>query len=116
MDILTIMDKFNTDEKCREALEKLRLPNGVTCTRCGVIGAPELPGSVLFQCKSCRYQFSVTSGTIMHDSHLPIRKWFLAVYLMCVSKCACPRKASRLTNSSAPSGPHTGRLGTCATF
>ena len=86
MNLLTIMDKFNNDEKCREALEKLRWPNGVACTRCGVLGTSELPGGVLFQCKSCRYQFSVTSGTIMHDSHLPLRKWFLAIWLMCESK------------------------------
>ena len=39
-----------------------------------------------WQCKSCGYQFSVMSGTIMHDSHLPLRKWFLAIYLMCESK------------------------------
>ena len=32
------------------------------------------------------YQFSVTAGTIMHDSHLLLRKWFLAIYLMCESK------------------------------
>ena len=80
------MDKFNNDEKCREALEKLRWPHGVACTRCGVIGPSELPCGVLFQCKSCRYQFSVTSGTIMHDSHLSLRKWFLAIWLMCESK------------------------------
>ena len=86
MNLLTIMDKFNNDEKCREALEKLRWPNGVACTRCGVLGTSELPGGVLFQCKSCRYQFSVTSGTIMHDSHLPLRKRFLAIWLMCESK------------------------------
>ena len=86
MDLLTIMDKCNDDEKYREALEKIRWPNGVACTRCGVLGAPELPGGVLFQCKSCRYQLSVTSGTIMHDYHPPLRKWFLAIYLVCESK------------------------------
>ena len=34
----------------------------------------------------CSYEFSVTAGTIMHDSHLPLRKWFVAIYLMCESK------------------------------
>ena len=86
MNLLTIMDKFNNDDKCREALEKIRWPHGPACVRCGVIGASELPVGDLYQCKSCRYQFSVTAGTIMHDSHLPLRKWFLAIYLMCESK------------------------------
>ena len=39
-----------------------------------------------WRCKDCRHKFSVTSGTIMHDSHLPLRKWFLAIYLMCESR------------------------------
>ncbi len=39
-----------------------------------------------FDCDSCRYQFSVTAGTIFHDSHLPLKKWFAAVYLMCESR------------------------------
>ncbi len=57
MNLLTIMDKFNNDDKCREALEKIRWPHGPTCVRCGVIGASELPVGDLYQCKSCRYQF-----------------------------------------------------------
>jgi transposase-like protein len=39
-----------------------------------------------FACESCGYQFSVTAGTIFHDSHLPLRKWFIAVLLICESK------------------------------
>ena len=39
-----------------------------------------------FDCDSCRYQFSVKAGTIFHDSHLPLRKWFAAVYLMCEAR------------------------------
>ena len=40
----------------------------------------------LFYCKGCDYQFSVTSGTIFNDSHLPLQKWFLATLLMCEAK------------------------------
>jgi len=39
-----------------------------------------------FVCDSCSYQFSATAGTIFHDSHLPLWKWFLAAYLMTESK------------------------------
>ena len=39
-----------------------------------------------FDCDSCRYRFSVTTGTVFHDSHLPLPKWFLAVLLMCEAK------------------------------
>ena len=80
------MDDFNTDEKCREFLERLRWPNGVACLRCGSLGVSEVHGRDQFDCNACRYQFSVTAGTMMHDSHLPLRKWFMAIYLMCESK------------------------------
>ena len=39
-----------------------------------------------YDCNACRYQFSATSGTIFHDSHLPLSKWFLATYIMTESK------------------------------
>ena len=80
------MDDFNTDAKCRELLERLRWPNGVACIRCGSLSVSEIEARAQFDCTACRYQFSVTAGTIMHDSHLPLRKWFIAIYLMCESK------------------------------
>ena len=80
------MDDFNTDAKCRELLERLRWPNGVACIRCGSMSISEIESRNQYDCNDCRYQFSVTVGTIMHDSHLPMRKWFLAIYLMCESK------------------------------
>ena len=85
-DLLTLVDDFNTDAKCRELLERLRWPNGVACFRCGSLSVSEIEGRGQFDCNACRYQFSVTAGTIMHDSHLPLRKWFIAIYLMCESK------------------------------
>ena len=39
-----------------------------------------------FDCDDCRYRFSVTAGTIFNDSHLPLWKWFLCVYLLCESR------------------------------
>ena len=84
--LLTLIDDYSTDAKCRELLERLRWPNGVACIRCGSMGISEIESRNQYDCNDCRYQFSVTVGTIMHDSHLPLRKWFLAIYLMCESK------------------------------
>ena len=86
VNLISLIDRFNCDDKCREALEQARWPEGVCCTRCGDMNVHELPRHNRWECKGCGYQFSVTSGTIMHDSHLPLRKWFLAIYLMCESK------------------------------
>ena len=86
LSIVELIDSYNCDEKCRDALERLRWPAGVSCTRCGDMDVLELANQNRWECKGCGYQFSVTSGTIMHDSHLPLRKWFLAIYLMVESR------------------------------
>ena len=56
----------------------------MTCPQCDQKYTPrcEIPNRNHWQCLACRYQFTVTSGTIMHDSHLPLREWFVATYLM----------------------------------
>ncbi len=84
--LLTLIDDYSTDAKCRELLEDLRWPDGVACLRCGSKNVSELQARPVYDCNDCRHQFSVTAGTIMHDSHLPLRKWFIAIYLMCESK------------------------------
>ena len=86
MDLMKLIAQFDTDDKCRVALEKLRWPNGVRCIRCGSAKISRNYNRNTFECDSCGYHFSVTAGTIFHDSHLPLRKWFIATYLMCESK------------------------------
>ena len=86
MNLMKLFDKFDTDEKCRKYLEGLRWPGGVGCLRCGDVDVLEIETRGQWECRSCGYQFSVKVGTILHDSHLPLRKWFAAVYLMCESK------------------------------
>ena len=86
LNLLTLLDQYSTDSECRELLERLRWPEGIACPRCGGTGISEVRQRPVYDCHACRHQFSVTSGTIMHDSHLPLRKWFAAIYLMCESK------------------------------
>ena len=87
MNLVQLFDTFNTDDQCREYLELLRWPNGPECPACGVIGeATPIKGRGRWRCRPCGHQFSVTAGTIMHDSHLPLRKWFAAIFLMVESR------------------------------
>jgi transposase-like protein len=86
MDLLKLITKYDTDEKCRIALEKLRWPEGVRCVRCGSEKISRNYKRNQFECTPCGYHFSVTAGTIFHDSHLALRKWFIATYLICESK------------------------------
>lgn len=86
MNLMKLMEEFDTSEECRTYLEKLRWPKGVKCPRCQSEKISRIRERNQFDCDSCRHQFSVTAGSIFHDSHLPLPKWFAAVYLMCEVK------------------------------
>jgi transposase-like protein len=86
IDMIRLMTKYNNDDACRETLANLRWPDGITCPRCESKSIRNSYTRNQYDCGSCGYQFSITSGTIFHDSHLPLQKWFIAVYLMIESK------------------------------
>ena len=86
MTLIDVINLFDTDEKCRELLVRLRWPNGVECLRCKGAVVELETAKQLFYCKECDYQFTVTAGTIFNDSHLPLQKWFLATLLLCEAK------------------------------
>jgi transposase-like protein len=82
---------FHDDEVAREHLEAIRWPNGPFCPHCGVLdGITRLQGeshrSGLHQCNACRGHFTVTNGTVMERSHIPLAKWVLGFHLMAASK------------------------------
>jgi transposase-like protein len=70
---------FASEENCRDYLYSLRWPNGFICPRCGNSKAWHI-GSILYECSGCRYQLSVTAGTIFQDSHKPLTIWFRAIW------------------------------------
>lgn len=84
--LIELFEKFNSEDRCRDFLEVLRWPSGVCCVRCGNVEVSKREKRHQYECHGCRYQFSVTAGTVFHDSHLPLWKWFLAAYLICDSK------------------------------
>src|SRR5438046_7327669 len=86
MNLPKLIEQFGDDDKCRVRLTELRWPQGVTCPRCQSKSISRVIDRYQYDCNQCRYQFSATSGTIFHDTHLPLSKWFLAIYLMTESK------------------------------
>jgi transposase-like protein len=81
-----LIERFHSEDACREALERLRWPDGVACLRCGSLSISRITTVDRFECNSCGYQFSATVGTIFHDTHLPLWKWFLTTYMICESR------------------------------
>ena len=86
MDMIKLMERFHSDEKCRQRLEELRWPDGPECPRCESCKAFRIETRGLYECSSCGYHYSVLVGTMFQDTHLPLRKWFIALYLMIESK------------------------------
>lgn len=80
--LIELAATYATRESCLALLEKLRWPNGVSCIRCGHAKVYKIEDRCIYECAECRYQFSATAGTIMHDSRLPLTKWILAIALM----------------------------------
>lgn len=88
IDLCELVDLYGDDQQCREYLKHLRWPDGVRCPKCNGDAISSILKRDQFNCdnEECRYQFSVTAGTIFHDTHLPLTKWFLAVFMICQSR------------------------------
>jgi transposase-like protein len=85
--LIDLFSQFGADDsKCRKYLEALKWPDGPKCPRCESAEVYSLPERDQYHCTGCLYHFSVTAGSIFHDSHLPLWKWFLATYMMVESK------------------------------
>ena len=77
---------YGTDDLCHAALVAMRWPDGFVCPKCEGRRHSFLRAKRLFQCTGCRLQTSVKAGTIFHQSHTPLTKWFLAMHLLASSK------------------------------
>jgi len=95
MNLIDVARDFPNEEACLDYLEKTRWPSGLACLKCGSIKVSRLKKKSertktrrIYQCleRPCRHQFTATTSTIFHDTHLPLRKWFLAIALICDAK------------------------------
>ena len=77
---------FATEAACQKYLAECRWPDGFICPRCGNRSSYELVKARRWQCAGCRYQVSLTAGTILHNTKTPLTAWFWAAYLMTTDK------------------------------
>lgn len=76
------LEKYGNETQCTEALYRLRWPNGFVCPECGNSTGCALKTRKIYQCHKCHHQCSLIAGTIFHGTKLPLKKWFLAIYLL----------------------------------
>lgn len=86
MTLFELLERFPTDEDCRQHLISVRWPGGVQCPKCKCERVSELPKRRQWTCLGCRYRFSATSGTIFHQSHIGLKKWFMAIFILLNAK------------------------------
>jgi len=94
--LIQLFDRFGTDEKARQHLEAILWQRGIVCPHCKCTDQKQFAERTanpekkiragLRYCSNCKSQFTVTVGTIFEDSHIPLRKWLIAWYLLCSSK------------------------------
>ena len=86
MSIAMFLRDFGTEEKCAEALAKLRWPSGFECPSCGCAKHCRLEHRDLRQCAKCGRQTSITAGTLFEHTKLPLATWFQAIFLITQGK------------------------------
>lgn len=78
--------RFPNEKACVEYLYSVKWPQGFECPVCGCRHGYTLKNRRQYQCANCRHQTSLTANTVMHRSHLPLTKWFWAIYLIACDK------------------------------
>jgi transposase-like protein len=86
MNLVEIFEKFPTEKKCIDHLEKIKWPIKPICPYCGNSQSSCAKEELRHHCNKCNTSFSVTVGTIFHQTHLPLQKWFLAIALILNAK------------------------------
>ena len=82
---------YGSEQQCERALVAARWPHGWQCAHCGCkrfFHTRNGTGRLLWECFICGYQSSSIVGTVMEHTHLSLRLWFLAMYLLTQNKNA----------------------------
>ena len=91
-----INQRFADDDTARSYIETILWPNGPACPHCKnndqtkiwkiAANKEKKIRAGLHRCAACDKEFTCTVGTIFEDSHIPLRKWLIAWYMVCSSK------------------------------
>ena len=86
MNLIDFNRQFPNEEACRQHLKAVREQQGVVCSKCGHAHHYWKGYRNQWQCKRCGHRTSLTSGTVMHGTKLPLLYWFIAIHLLTSTK------------------------------
>ena len=82
--LLEFQGLFSSESACTAYLEAIRWPDGFACPACGVSDEAQrlVTRPRILRCRHCHNDVSLTAGTIMHATRVPLQVWFLGAYLV----------------------------------
>jgi len=86
MNLLHFVEHFPDELSCKTHMKSAREKTGIICKKCHCKKHYWLKAKFMWQCSKCNFRTSLRSGTMMENSNLPIRKWYLAMAFMSFSK------------------------------
>lgn len=86
MNLISFTKQFPNEESCRQHLKEQREKQGIVCSKCGCTHHYWKKNRNEWQCKKCGHRTTLTSGTVMHGTKLPIMYWYIAMHLLTSTK------------------------------
>ena len=86
LDVVQFQRKYDSQEKCLQAIFQARWPRGFVCPHCEHNDCYRLSKRRAVQCTNCRRQTSITAGTLFHRTQIPLQNWFWLMFLMSQDK------------------------------
>ena len=86
VNIIKFIEEFPDEHSCKEHFRRVREEEGLSCKKCGCTKHYWLKAKYQWQCSDCRFRTTLRSGTMMENSNLPFRKWYLAMAFMSFTK------------------------------
>jgi len=88
MTIYEFNERFPDEHTCRMDMKVRREKEGLSCRKCGSRSLNFLESRYEWHCNNCKFRTTIKSGTVMHDSKLPVRVWYQCMMLMMMTKKA----------------------------
>jgi len=84
--LVELLEAFPDEQSCIDHLASIRWRNGEFCPYCGHEVIYHFKDKRTYKCASCRQRFSIKVGTIFEETHIALKKWFIAIYLITCHK------------------------------
>lgn len=96
LNLINFHTRFPDEDACYEYVVQKRWPDGLACLHCGSVKVYTCKTRRIFKCGDCRRQFSALIDTIFQDTHLPLRIWFMAIYLQTTGDLSTLKMSQKL--------------------